>query len=269
MVAMAAVGLCAFLAAVEPPASSTASPAAEPPTASPVEPPTAAPAPTTPAGPAPGADERGRTLYLQGCVSCHGPQGEGSQRGPALVGVGAASVDFQLSTGRMPPTGRHVQPEHRTPAFSAQDIDALVRHVTAFGGDGPPVPAVEAGSVSRGRALYLANCAACHSATGAGGALTNGRTAPPLWRATPTQIVEAIRVGPGLMPAFPDTDLNRHDVDSIAAYVEVLQGHRGDVDRGGGSLWRMGPVSEGLVGWLVGLGLVVLVIRRLGTRASQ
>ncbi|MEV1290328.1 c-type cytochrome, partial [Micromonospora sp. NPDC049679] len=227
---------------------------------------------TTPRAPLPGLPlpaTPGATVYQQSCASCHGQQGEGTGRGPSLVGVGAASVDFQLSTGRMPPQGNLYQPEHRAPAFSADEIDALVRHVTAFGGGGPPVPHVGAGDAATGRRLYLATCAACHSATGFGAALTNGRIAPPLDRATPTQVAEAIRVGPGLMPAFPDTVLDDQEVAAIAAYVEVLRPGRGGLDRGGLSLARVGPVAEGLVAWIVGLALVVLAVRRLGSRARE
>lgn len=244
--------------------------AAVPASLTPAPTPTASPAPAvTAASSAPRDPDRGSMLYLQSCASCHGQQGEGSQRGPSLVGVGAASVDFQLGTGRMPPTGERYQPEHRKPAFSAQEINALVRHVTTFGGGGPPVPQVGAGDVRAGRELFIANCAACHSATGFGGALTNGRIAPPLDRATPTQVAEAIRVGPGLMPAFPDTVLDERDVNAIAAYVDVLQNDRGELDRGGVSLWRIGPIPEGIVAWVLGLALIVLAARRLGSRAQQ
>jgi ubiquinol-cytochrome c reductase cytochrome c subunit len=167
----------------------------------------------------------------------------------------------------MPLTGVAAQPGHRKPAFSAEDIDALVRHVTSFGGDGPPVPTVGGGDLRTGRRLYIDNCAACHSASGIGGALTNGRYAPALDRATPTQIAEAVRVGPGLMPAFPGTALTDQQVDDVVSYVQTLKGGR--LDRGGASLGRLGPFTEGLVGLGIGLLLPVLVARLLGRRAGQ
>ena len=52
----------------------------------------------------------GKALFQVTCSSCHGLNGEGTSQGPSLVGVGAASVDFQMSTGRMPmarPASRH------------------------------------------------------------------------------------------------------------------------------------------------------------------
>jgi ubiquinol-cytochrome c reductase cytochrome c subunit len=211
---------------------------------------------------------RGGSLYGQNCASCHGNQAEGTQNGPPLVGVGSASVDFQLSTGRMPLRGNAYQPSHQTPAFSRADIDAIVGYVSGFGGGGPGIPDVNPGDVADGRTLYVTHCAACHSAAGVGATLTNGQVAPSLMRSTPTQVGEAVRVGPGLMPAFPDTVLTSRDVDALAGYVQTLQNKRGDVDRGGLSLGRVGPFTEGLLAWVVGLGLLVLAIRLLGSRAS-
>lgn len=210
--------------------------------------------------------DRGRQLFEQSCASCHGTAGQGTQRGPSLVGVGPASLDFQLSTGRMPLATEHRQPERRRPAFPAEDIRAIVGYASGFGADGPQIPAVRPDNVQLGQTLYLDNCAACHSAGGAGGALTNGQYAPSLDKASPTQVGEAIRVGPGLMPAFPAAALDDREVNAIADYVRTLQGKHGRTDRGGLSLGRIGPVTEGLIGWAVGLVLLVLVVRWLGSR---
>lgn len=218
--------------------------------------------------PEPAGSDRGRVLFEQSCASCHGPAGQGSQRGPSLVGVGEASLDFQLSTGRMPPAGEQYQPVHQKPAFSADEIRAIVEYASGLGGGGgPPIPAVRPNNVRLGQTLYLDNCAACHSATGIGGTLTNGGFAPSLFRATPTQVGEAVRVGPGLMPAYPRAVLTDEEVDALAAYVDVLQDENGDIDRGGLPLGRTGPVTEGLVGWAVGLLLLVLMVRWLGSRS--
>jgi ubiquinol-cytochrome c reductase cytochrome c subunit len=212
------------------------------------------------------AGGRGQALYQQSCASCHGQQGQGTQRGPALAGVGAASADFYLSTGRMPITDEQRNPGRGRPAFGRADIDALVGYVASLG-DGPAVPTVDpaAGRLAEGERLYQENCAACHSATGTGGALTSGQVAPSLAQATPVQVAEAIRVGPGAMPRFASQTLNDPQVDSIAAYVGRL--HHGG-NRGGWDLGRIGPVTEGLVAWVAGLGLVLLVVRRLGKEVS-
>ncbi|MFC0005575.1 cytochrome bc1 complex diheme cytochrome c subunit [Micromonospora siamensis] len=237
-----------------------AAPATPDPSAAP-----AAPASSATATPPP-VDRRGAQLFRQNCASCHGEQGQGAQRGPSLVGVGPASVDFQLSTGRMPIPDEMAQPRHAEPAFSADDIAALVDHVAGFGG-GPPIPTVRPGSLTGGRALYAANCAPCHGATGAGAALTNGWIAPPLYDATSVQVAEAIRVGPGLMPVFPSQVLTDAQVDDLATYVRRLRSEH--LDRGGNPLGRLGPLAEGLLAWVVALGLLVAAARWLGRRAGE
>ncbi|PRY20192.1 c-type cytochrome [Pseudosporangium ferrugineum] len=225
--------------------------------------PSASPLPAPPTGP-----DRGTVLYQQSCASCHGQRGEGTQRGPSLADVGPASVDFQLSTGRMPLSKEGKPNVHQDAVFSESDIRALVQHVASFPpGGGPPIPVVGGGSTPSGRELYLTYCSACHSAAGVGATLNNGRIAPSLFEATPTQIGEAVRVGPGLMPAFPPDVLSDEEVDDVAAYVGVLQDDRGELDRGGWPLGRLGPFTEGVVAWVFGLTIVLLLARRLGSRA--
>lgn len=176
-------------------------------------------------------------------------------------------MDFQLNTGRMPVREEVAQAPHRRPAFSAEEIRALVAHVASFGGGGPQIPTVAPGDLRDGRELYLANCAACHSSTGVGATLSNGFVVPSLDRSTPIQVAEAIRVGPGLMPVFPETVLSQEQVNALASYVQELRSDR--LDRGGASLGRLGPTTEGLVAWGIGLVLLVLVARWLGRRAGE
>jgi ubiquinol-cytochrome c reductase cytochrome c subunit len=220
-----------------------------------------------PAAAAPASGDRGTQLYLEHCASCHGAQGQGAQRGPSLIGVGPASVDFQVSTGRMPLSHEVQQARRREPVFSAEDISALVDHVASFGGGGPQIPRVAPGDLVSGREIFAANCAPCHGATGAGTALTNGWIAPPLYDSTAVQVAEAVRVGPGLMPVFPSQVLDDRQVDDLAAYVQRLRGER--LDRGGNPLGRLGPLAEGLVAWLAALGLLVAAARWLGRRAGE
>jgi ubiquinol-cytochrome c reductase cytochrome c subunit len=165
----------------------------------------------------------------------------------------------------MPITEEQRSPSRGKPAFGQADIDALVAYVASLGG-GPAIPTVDpaAGRLPEGERLFQENCAACHSATGTGGALTSGQVAPSLAPSTPVQVAEAIRVGPGAMPRFDPQALDERQVDSVAGYVGYLQ--RGG-NRGGHDLGRVGPVTEGLVAWVVGLGLLVLVVRRLGKDA--
>lgn len=202
--------------------------------------------------------QAGEALFGQGCVTCHGVGGTGTPQGPPLVGVGAASADFMLTTGRMPMSTVGVQPPRKQPAYSPEEIDALVAYVASLGA-GPAIPAVDpqSGDLPQGGELYRLNCAACHNAAGAGGALSSGAHAPALDRATALQIAEAIRIGPGQMPSFDET-LTEHDVSSIARYVLYL---RNPADRGGFSLSHSGPVAEGFVAWIFGIGTLILAIR--------
>ena len=215
-----------------------------------------------------GQPEAGRALYLQDCAWCHGPAGQGTEFGPTLRGVGAASADFLLTTGRMPIPEPINNPPQRPATYSPEQIAALVAVVESFGA-GPPIPRVDParGDDRLGLRLYQENCAACHGASGSGGAMTQGLVAPGVLDSTPRQIAEAIRLGgagllTGNMPRFGPETLDEHDVNSIIAYIERLPRE----DRGGLSLGRIGPVAEGFVTWAVGLLALFLVIRWIGTR---
>ncbi len=206
----------------------------------------------------------GRRLYETGCSTCHGLDAEGTDLGPTLIGVGAASADFYLSTGRMPLDESHSQAERKPPAFTPDQITDLTAYIASLA-PGPPIPVVrpERGDLALGSQLYTANCAACHNSAGSGGALGQAVFAPGLRESTPTQVAEAIRIGPGAMPVFGPETLDDHQVDSIVRYVEYLN-HI--TNRGGAPLGRVGPVPEGLVAWVVGLGLMLLTAFWIGTR---
>lgn len=226
------------------------------------------PAPTaTPVQPG----EEGRLLYLRDCAWCHGNDGTGTDRGPGLWGVGAASADFMLRTGRMPIPEPEVQPRRSDPAYPDPQIRALVSYVASLGG-GPQIPEVhpEAGHLAEGLQLYERNCAACHSSTGIGAALTSGLIAPTVLRSTPTEIAEAVRLGgaglrSGNMPEFDESVIDEQELDSLIAYVLELQEPH---DRGGHPLLRLGPVAEGFVTFAVALLLSLLLIRWIGERSG-
>lgn len=201
-------------------------------------------------------------LYAANCAACHGPVGEGTANGPSLRGVGAASVDFMLRTGRMPLPAPGVPMTRGRPAFSEDEIAALVAYVAAFGGGGgPAIPDVQVsrGDVARGRELFITNCAACHGAGASGDSVGGGFVAPPLLGVDPTILGEAIRTGPGVMPVFDEAQLSPADVDAIAAYLAHLRSR--SASPGGFPLAGVGPVAEGYVAWLVGAGLLVLAAR--------
>jgi len=203
--------------------------------------------------------ERGRELFLTGCSSCHGTDGGGTDVAPGLVGVGAASADFQLSTGRMPNTEPNRQAVPKPPAYDQDQIDALVAYVASLG-DGPPIPDVDdpPGDLVRGGRLFTLNCAACHSSAGNGGALSSGRNAPTVHGATRVEVAEAIRTGPGPMPVFGPETLSDEQVNSIVEYVHYL---RDPEDPGGLNLGLVGPITEGLVALLFGLVVLAFVCK--------
>lgn len=211
----------------------------------------------------PPADPAARQLYLQACASCHGPDGGGSAIAPSVLGVGAAAVDFQLTTGRMPFAGQvGEQAKRKPPAFTPEQIDLLVAYVVGLSptAAGPAIPTVrtDPSLLARGHEVFIDNCAPCHGATGQGGAVGGGALAPPLDKATSVQVAEAMLIGPGQMPIF---DLPQRDLNATATYVDYLQ-HA--PDPGGFSIGGIGPVPEGFVAWVLGAGLLLVVIYLIG-----
>lgn len=226
----------------------------------------ASPGPTRGAGQPTGAGGvPASTLFQQDCAACHGENGRGTTRGPSLAGVGEAAVDFELSTGRMPKRDASATlPPYRA-ILPAADIEALDQYVTAMvASGGPGIPAVDpaAGDESKGEALFMENCAACHGAGGAGGVLFD-RPVPKITGATPTQTGEALRVGPAEMPVFGPHQISPAEVNDIAAYIKSMQ-H--PYDKGGNPISHLGPVAEGAVIWLVGIVGLIFVTRWIGKR---
>jgi ubiquinol-cytochrome c reductase cytochrome c subunit len=203
-----------------------------------------------------------RSTWLADCATCHATDAHGTSRGPSLEGVGEASIDFMVRTGRMPLPSPEARDERRPSPYSAAQQDALVSYVTSLAGPGgPDVPHVDGrGDPAAGGELYRLQCAACHSWGGGGGALVD-RDAPSILPATPTQLGEAVRIGPGTMPVFGRAALSDRQLDDLAAYSTELQ-HPSD--RGGWALSHLGPVSEGAVALVIGLGAILLITRWLG-----
>jgi ubiquinol-cytochrome c reductase cytochrome c subunit len=204
----------------------------------------------------------GRQLYVVHCSSCHGLDADGTNNGPSLVHSGAAAADFYLRTGRMPLNDPQQQAVRHRPAFSQPEIDQLVAYVASLDA-GQPVPLLLSGDLARGNELFSINCASCHNNSGAGGALGFGDIVPSLHRSSRLDVAEAIRIGPKPMPVFGPDTLSDQQVSDIATNVQYL--HNPD-DRGGFGLGHLGPIPEGFVGWVVGIGLLLLIARLIGTR---
>jgi ubiquinol-cytochrome c reductase cytochrome c subunit len=202
---------------------------------------------------------QGREIFMQECSACHGQFAQG-QAGvaPSLIGVGAAAVDFQTSTGRMPAKEPGAENDRKTPELNPAQIAAVSAYIESLGG-GPTIPSStqvsqKGANPGFGQQLFVADCAQCHNFQGAGGALTYGKYAPPLTKSTPTQIYEAMLTGPEAMPVFNDTTITPQEKRDIIAYVVQT---RSEPNPGGFSLGRVGPVTEGLV---VFLGLLLFMV---------
>jgi ubiquinol-cytochrome c reductase cytochrome c subunit len=213
----------------------------------------------------------GRELFLVGCAFCHGQNGEGvrtqngNQLGPSLVGVGAAAVDFQVGTGRMPLQAPTQQAPRKDVVYSDEEIEALGAYVASLA-PGPAVPdesdysidglseEEREAAIARGGQIFLTNCTACHNFQGQGGAMPRGGYAPKIRGVEPKYIYEAMLTGPQSMPSFSNDNLTPDQKRDVIAYLESLED---DPEYGGFGLGGLGPVTEGLAAWLVGIGLLV------------
>jgi len=206
----------------------------------------------------------GRELFLSGCATCHGTDARGiPRRGPSLMDAGAQAADFYLRTGRMPLAEPGDEPVRAPVQYSEREIDDLVAYVGSLGG--PPIPRVnaEAGDLARGRELFTSTCAGCHQVMARGGIVV-GAIAPSLQQATATQVAEAIRVGPYVMPRFPQAQLDQRDVDDLARYVLWT---RHPDNAGGWAIGNIGPIPEGMVAWLIAIVALLGVARLVGEPA--
>ena len=206
------------------------------------------------------AIQEGQKLYAVGCATCHGTSGEGTKTGPSLVGVGAAAVDFQVGTGRMPAQQQGPQIPQKKAAYDQAQVDQLAAYIASLG-PGPAKPtkqdySTEGADIANGGQLFRTNCAQCHNASGKGGALSEGKYAPTLDGVEPKYIYEAMLTGPQNMPSFPDSTMPVQDKKDIVAYLNAVDSGKSS-SPGGLELGGLGPVSEGLFGWIFGLGALI------------
>jgi ubiquinol-cytochrome c reductase cytochrome c subunit len=218
----------------------------------------------------------GEELFNANCASCHGIGGVGiavprpaagnlAGAGPSLKGVGAMAADFYLRTGFMPLSNIHAQPTRQRVLFTPKEIAALTAFVAALG-KGPAIPHPDAAhaDLAQGFKLFTEDCAGCHQSLARGGFVTGARV-PPLQKASATEIAEAVRIGPYLMPRFSERQIDDRQLNSIIRYVRWTV--RPD-NRGGWSIGNLGPIPEGLIAWLAALLLALLCLtvgRRLRT----
>lgn len=218
----------------------------------------------------------GARLYGAECATCHGEQGRGISRevqpdayGPPLQGLGPAAFDFMIRTGRMPLREPDDPVRHREQQVTDEEREAIVAWSRTLPGGGAEIPEIgdwEAADLSEGLSLFTSNCAACHGPTAAGIAVGQRDVSSNLDEATPLEIAEAIRTGPGVMPLFGEDVMSEEQLASVVRWVVELR----DRDSPGGlSVGRSGPVSEGFIAWVVGIGLLAVVMYLLGEKAGS
>ncbi|WP_127127512.1 c-type cytochrome [Georgenia sp. SYP-B2076] len=212
--------------------------------------------------------QQGQALFQANCSTCHGLDAEGTDLGPSLVGVGAASVDFQVSTGRMPMANNSPQAEKKPAQFTAEQTSQLAAYVASLA-PGPAVPTAEqvdpaGGNAANGMALFRTNCAMCHNAVGAGGALSEGKYAPSLNESTPTEIYEAMLTGPQSMPVFNEANISPEGKQDIIAFLEEQRG----TSVGGAKLGALGPVAEFVWAFVIGIGALIGAAVWIGAKSS-
>ena len=223
--------------------------------------------------------DAGRELFLVGCASCHGKNAEGittksgGNYGPSLIGVGAAAVDFQVGTGRMPMASTGPQAPRKTPVYSEEETRQVAAYIASLG-PGPAVPEDEyldwkkasADEIREGGEFFRTNCTACHNSVGAGGALPNGRYAPTLKGVTSKHIYEAMQTGPQQMPVFSDDVITPEDKRNVIAYVKTIQNQPKYGGLAGGGI---GPVAEGMFTFLVGIGVLTIFAVWIGAHGAR
>ena len=215
----------------------------------------------------------GKKLFQGNCSTCHGANGEGvPEVGPSVIGVGAAAVDFQVATGRMPLPAPDVQAARNMDnvKFTSEQITQLAAYVDSLG-PGPAVPDeewldLEGADIAAGGAAYRTNCAMCHNASGAGGALTRGKFAPSLMNIEPAHIYEAMPTGPQSMPVFNDQNLTPQEKEDIIAFLKYVED--GGNDHGGAGWGNMGPAGDALFVWTLGIGVMIAAAVWLGRKAA-
>jgi ubiquinol-cytochrome c reductase cytochrome c subunit len=224
---------------------------------------------------------QGKRLFEVSCASCHGVSGEGvnasgksdTSYGPSLLGVGAAAVDFQVGTGRMPMMQAGPEAVRKPPAMTPEETKALAAYVATFQ-PGPAIPTAEEvnpngvsdADLAQGGELFRTNCAGCHNFIGRGGPLPDGRVAPPLQGVDPVNMFEAMVTGPQQMPVFSNQVLTPDDKRHIIAYLKHIENQP---SAGGLTLGALGPVTEGLWAWIAGVGVCVVIAIWLAAKGAR
>jgi ubiquinol-cytochrome c reductase cytochrome c subunit len=217
--------------------------------------------------------DAGKRLFQANCASCHGLEAQGTSDAPSLIGVGAAAVDFQVGTGRMPMSQPGAQALKKKPVYDEDEIRQLAAFVASLG-PGPAIPTADEydpkglsdDEIARGGEFFRTNCTACHNFAGHGGAMPEGKFAPNLSKTTPKHVFEAMMTGPQQMPVFSNDVLSPQDKKEIIGYIKAVNDQ---TEYGGFSLGSLGPVSEGMFAWIVGIGGLIIVATWIAAHTAK
>ena len=205
----------------------------------------------------PATIDAGEKLFAANCATCHGMEAQGTPDGPSLIGAGAASVNFQVGTGRMPLAFQGPQGMVKPAQFNEEQTLQMAAFVASLA-PGPGLPEAQYlqgdGDVANGATLFRINCAMCHNVAAAGGALTEGKFAPDLIGVGASHVYEAMVTGPQNMPVFSDANVSPQEKSDIISYLKYIE-EKPAV--GGLTLGAIGPVAEGLFIWVIGLGIII------------
>jgi len=80
----------------------------------------------------------------------------------------------------------------------------------------------------------------------------------------PKYIYEALITGPQSMPVFSDKTITPAEKLSLIKWIKSAEA---EPNLGGATMGRIGPVTEGLLIWILGLGLLIAVAVWLTTKA--
>jgi len=212
--------------------------------------------------------DQGQKLFAANCATCHNLDAQGTENGPSLIGVGSASVHFQVGTGRMPLSYQGPQAEQKPPQFTEEQTLQMAAYIASLA-PGPAIPDSSLlqgdGDITRGGELFRINCAMCHNVAGAGGALTEGKFAPDLNGVAPVHIFEAMLTGPQNMPVFNDANISPEEKSDIISYLLFIQEQP---SIGGFKLGSLGPVAEGLFIWIFGAGAIIALTVWITARSN-
>ena len=185
----------------------------------------------------------GAAIFAANCSGCHGDHGEG------LIGPSQAADAFPSLVAGMVRRGGVQMPAF--PQFSPVQVDEVAGYVATQ----IAAPQAHDATVGEGQQLFHLYCSGCHSSTGRGGALSQGRNAPRLSNYPAAEAIAAMILGRGNMPIFAGTTFNLRQTASVALFVETLES---PASPGGWGLGYVGPVTEGFAA-AGGLGLLILL----------